>query len=316
MFIRFLCTLLLALGLNFTTAFAQSCNFSITTIDFGNVNLGVGGAPATTGTLTASCTGNANSNITICPNIGDGTGGSNAGSPRFLAQGGNNVGYNLYQPNGQIWGSFVWPYAPRAPILSLTLNAVGTGTLTQNIDAQLTGTVLLAPSGVFQSIYNGAHTLLDYGYAPAQSCSVVSARAVRSNFIVRAQNNSSCNISTTSMNFGSQANLTLAKTASNQISITCTTGVRYTVGLSYGANGGTSPVNRFMAGPLPAQKIQYGIYQNASLAQAWGTTIGKDTIAGTATGLTQAYNAYGQIPAQTTPQGGSYADTVVVTVTY
>ena len=298
------------------SAHAQSCNFTITDINFGSVNLGVGGAPSTSGTFTASCTGTPNSTITICPNIGDGTGGSTSGNPRLLLNGPRSVPYNLYQTSGPIWGSYVWPYAPRSPTLALTLNGAGTGSLTQTINAQLTGVLALAPAGLYQSVYSGSHTLIDYGYAPTQSCTTVSTRAARAPFTISALNTNSCNISTTPMSFGTRTDLNSAQTASNQISVTCTNGVKYSLGLNNGSNGGTSPSNRFMANAASSQKIIYGIYQNSSLTQQWGSTAGTDVVSGTATGLTQVYNAYGQIPVQLTPLGGSYADTVVITLTY
>lgn len=295
---------------------AQSCNFTMTDIDFGSVNLGLGGAPSTTGTFTANCTGTPNSTITICPNIGDGTGGSTSGNPRLLANGPRNVSYNLYQSSGSIWGSYVWPYAPRPPTLTLTLNALGAGAMTQTIAAQLTDILSLAPSGIYQSFYTGEHALIDYGYAPTQLCTAVSPRAASAPFTVLAHNNNSCNISTTSMSFGTRTDLNSAQTASNQISVTCTNGVKYSLSLNNGSNGGTSPSKRFMVNAASGQKIIYGIYQNSGLTQQWGSTAGADVISGTATGLTQVYSAYGQIPIQSTPLGGSYADTVVITLTY
>lgn len=314
--LRFFLVLWVSVLFGSISAHAQSCNFSMTDINFGSINASVGGAPSTSGTFTANCTGAPNSTVTICPNIGDGTGGSTSGSPRLITNGPRSLPFNLFQTSGPIWGSYVWPYAPRPPILSLTLNGAGSGTLTQTINAQMTGILALAPAGLYQSVYASQHTLIDYGYSPTQTCTVVSVRAARAPFTVSALNNNSCNISTTPMSFGTRTSLSTAQTASNQISVTCTSGVRYSLGLSNGSNGGTSPTNRFMANAASSQKISYGIYQNSNLTQQWGTTSGADVVSGTATGLTQVYNAYGQIPIQSTPLGGSYADTVVITLTY
>jgi spore coat protein U-like protein len=316
MFMRSVFAVVMSYFLMSASASAQSCSFTMTDINFGSVNLSVGGTASTSGTLTANCTGTPGSTITICPNIGDGTGGSNSGNPRRMGNGPRSIPYNLYQPSGQVWGSYVWPYAPLPPIVSLTLNGSGNGSTTQNMSAQITGTLALAPAGVYQSVYNGPHTLIDYGYAPAHNCGVVSTRAARAPFTVSAINNNSCNISATPMSFGTRTDLNSAQIASNQISITCTSGVKYNVGLSNGSNGGTGPTRRLMANAGSAQKISYGIYQNAGFNQPWGSTAGADMIAGTATGLTQVYNAYGQIPVQATPPGGSYADTVVITLNY
>ena len=297
-------------------AFAQSCNFSITNINFGSLNLGLGGTPPTSGTMSANCTGRPNATITICPNLGEGTGGTSNGSPRFMKFGNNTVPYDLYQPNGQVWGSYIWPYAPRPPILSLVLDSSGNGTLSQVIDAAITGTASASAPGSYSSLYNPGHTLFDYGYAPGQSCTVQSARVARPSFTVSAVNVASCNISATTMSFGILANLNTEQTASNQIGITCTRGVKYAVGLSLGVNAGSSTLARNMANPGTGQKIQYGIYQNSAKSQAWGNALGIDTEAGTGTGLTQNLSAFGVIPAQPTPSSGTYLDVVVVTVNY
>ncbi len=300
------------------TALGQSCSFGMTDIDFGSVNLGLSGVSPTTGTFTASCTGTPNSKITICPNLGDGTGGSLNGNPRYLKQGNKQISYGIFQESGntQIWGSYVWPYTPRPPVLTLTLNGSGNGTLSRTVYARLSGIATAPGNGTYQSQYSGGHTLIDYGYEPAQSCTVVSARATRAPFVVRVQNNSSCNVSTTDMDFGNQTSLAVDRTAINSIAVTCTPGVQYTVGMSNGSSGGTSPINRLMAKPATTQKITYGIYRNAARTQQWGATIGTNTTAGVGTGVTQNYTAYGRIPAQTTPPAGSYSDVVVVTVTY
>ena len=296
--------------------FAQSCNFSITNINFGSLNLGLGGTPPTSGTFSATCTGKPSAVITICPNLGEGTGGTANGSPRFMTFGTSSVPYDLYQANGQVWGSYVWPYPPRPPILSLNLDSSGNGTMSQTIDAAITGTAATSLAGTYASVYSANHTLVDYGYAPGQSCTVQSARASRPAFTVSALNAASCNISATTMSFGILAALNSDQAASNQIGITCTRGVKYAVGLSLGINAGSGASARYMANPATGQKIQYGIYQNAAKTQPWGNALGIDTAAGTGTGLTQNLIAFGVIPAQTTPSSGTYSDVVVVTVNY
>ncbi|MDE2384021.1 MAG: spore coat U domain-containing protein [Alphaproteobacteria bacterium] len=293
---------------------AQVCNFAMTNINFGNINIGPGGTPSTTGTLTANCSGIANRTITICPNIGDGTGGSASGSPRYLLNGANTISYDLLQPNGQVWGSFVWPYAARAPILSLTLNGQGTGSLSQTVQAVISGSIASAPTGTYLSTYSAYHTLFDYGYAPGQNCSVVSTRATQAPFAVQAANVATCNLSTTAMDFGTLSGLTTAQAATSQIGITCTKGAAYVVSLSNGSNGGTGPTARKMAGA--GGSISYGIYRDAAHAQPWGQTTGTDTVSGIGTGLAQTVTAYGFLPAQGNPNPATYSDVVVVTVSY
>ena len=312
---RLLLVIIMAFLFQYAPASAQVCNFSITNINFGNINMGPGGTPPTSATMTATCSGTPGATITICPNIGDGTGGSASGSPRLIKNGAVSIPYDLLQPNGQVWGSYVWPYAARPPVLSTTLNNLGTGTISQTIQAQISGSIASAPTGLYISNYTTFHTLLDYGYAPAQSCNVVSKRATQANFSVQAQNTATCNLSATAMNFGTLANLTTAQATTNQIAITCTTGSVYAVALNNGMNGGTGPTNRIMVSPSN-QKLSYGIFKDAAHVQAWGATTGTDTLTGTGTGVSQNLTAYALLPAQGNPSAGTYSDTVVVTINY
>lgn len=312
---RLLLAIILVFLFQYRAANAQVCNFSITTINFGNINMAPGGTAPTSGTLTATCSGTPGKTITICPNIGDGTGGSTSGSPRLMKNGTASIPYDLLQPNGQVWGSYVWPYAQRPPVLSTTLNRLGTGTLSQAIQAQISGSIASAPTGLYTSTYTTIHTLLDYGYAPAQSCNVVSTRATQASFTVQAQNTATCNLSTTAMNFGTLADLVTAQATTNQIAITCTKGSVYAVAFNNGMNGGTSPTNRIMISSTN-QKLSYGIFKDATHLQAWGATTGTNTQAGTGTGTAQNLTAYGLLPAQGNPSAGTYSDTVVVTINY
>ena len=65
-----------------------------------------------------------------------------------------------------------------------------------------------------------------------------------------------------------------------------------------------------------SEQITYGLYQDSGRTQPWGDSVGTNTAAGTGSGLTQTFTVYGRVPAQNTPSPGTYADTVVVTVSY
>jgi spore coat protein U-like protein len=296
---------------------AQVCNFTFTNVNFGNIGIGPGGTPSTSSTFTANCSGSPNRTITICPNIGDGTGGSSGGSPRLLLNGAATIPFDFIQPNGQVWGSYVWPYAARPPILSLTLNSQGTGALSQSVQAIISGSIASAPTGLYTSNYAANHTLIDYGYAPGQNCNVATARKTQAPFVVQANNVATCNLSTTPLDFGTLSGLTTAQVATGQIGITCTRNANYTISLSNGINGGAGPTARRMVSiSSPGSAITYGVYRDASHVQPWGQTIGSDTVSGVGTGLQQNIVAYGYLPAQGNPAPASYSDTVVVTVSY
>jgi spore coat protein U-like protein len=307
----------LLLGSASTFAQAQVCTFSSTGVNFGNLELNNVNNARATGTVTASCTGTQNATITICPNIGCGTGGCGPnGDPRYLTQGADKVEYNLFQTNGvgQIWGSHAWPFTPRPPTMSVTLNGGGSGNTQATVFGRVTRTNV--PSGTYTSSFSGIHTLFDYGYAPQFTCGpTASSRAIRVPFSVQVGNTSQCTISASSLDFGALTNLNTQVDATNSISIRCNTGVRYSIGLSNGTSGASAPSLRQMKSALSQDSISYGIYTNQARTAVWGTA-NTAVVSGTGNGNTQNFTGYGRIPAQTTPAPSDYRDTVVITVTY
>jgi spore coat protein U-like protein len=304
------------------TAHAQSCSFTNTGIDFGNVNLLSGGYQSAAGTFSANCSGTAGQTITICPNFNAGSGGmQSSGDPRYLTQSASTtkLEYNLFRSNGvgQVWGSYTWSASPRPPTLSITLGSGGSGSTSQTIYGRLYNSQSGVPTGTFSSVFSGANTQIDYGYSSSFRCSpTLSSRVQNVPFTVRTTNNSSCTITTTTLNFGSQPDLNTARTATNSIAINCTAGTLYDVGLSNGTSGGTGPTARLMSNTNTTTKITYGIYRDATHILPWGSTSGTNTVTGLGTGLSQTYTGYGLVPVQSMPPSLLYTDTVVVTVTY
>ena len=299
-------------------AHALSCNFTITDIVFGPIDLTSGSVFDTTGTLTATCTGTSKQHVRICPNIGSGTGGNGAsGDPRYMLQGATQLSYQLYSNAGRkkIWGSFVWPYTPTAPTINLHLDSAGTGSVTSTIYARVPAGQSTLPGGNYVSAFSGGHTLISYADQSVGNCAIISGMGgVEAPFNVTATNIAGCSITATDMNFGNQGVLAAAVDATATLDVTCASGVAYSIGLNGGLSGAANPTLRKMQ--LGANAVTYGIYRDAARSQPWGDTIGTDTQSGTGIGSAQSYTAYGRVPAQTTPPPGNYADTIVVTVTY
>lgn len=300
--------------LNMTPSQAQVCNFSNTGINFGSLSLVSTSSSQATGTVTANCTGTPNATITICPNIGSGTGGNNANaSSRYMTQGTETVPYNLYVNNGvgQVWGSYVWPYTPRPPAMSVTLSGNGTGTTQRTLFSRLSG-ANVSP-GLYTSVFSGGHTLFDYGYAPGFTCgATTSSRAVRVPFTVQVNNISECRVTTTALDFGALNDLNALVDATNTITVNCSKGVRYTVGLNNGSSGSTNPAARRMRSATTTDSVTYGIYTNANRTSVWTA----NSVSDNSNGSQRTYTGYGRIPVQVTPASGAYSDTIVVTVTY
>jgi len=313
----------LALALFFVQiqgAAAQTCSFSNTGVDFGNVNLTTGSFYSATGTLTSSCSGTAGQTVRICANFNAGSGGVDpSGDPRYLVQGATRLNYNLFKSNGigQVWGSYTWSPAPRPPAISVTLGANGTGSTATTIYGRLYNSQTGIPTGTFLSLFSGTNTQIDYGYSTSFNCtSTLSSRVQNVSFTVRATNNSSCTVTTGALDFGTQADLTAIRDTTNTIGVTCTAGTVYTVGLNGGLSGAINPTLRRMTNAATPLYITYGIYRDASRTQPWGDTSGSNTNSGTGTGGPQSFTGYGRVPVQPTPNALVYTDTVVVTVTY
>lgn len=126
----------------------------------------------------------------------------------------------------------------------------------------------------------------------------------------------SCLVAATPMVFGTVNQLAGSATDSTAaLTISCTPGTNYTVGLDQGlhASGGV----RQMEGLLATDTLPYTLYSNASRTTPWGNTNGTDTIAGTAGLVASILTVYGRIPANAPlARAGAYTDAVTVTLTF
>jgi len=297
---------------------AQSCTFSMQNIDFGTINLAANVNFDINATFQASCSGIAGRTVRVCPNFGAGSGGVAAGgNPRYMLSGTTQLRYNIYRNNARttVWGSRFWGFAPTPPTVNVTLNGAGVGSATFVARGRIPSGQTSLPTGIYTSSFAGSHTLVAYAYSTVGNCAAIgTTNATQVPFTVTANNNSSCTVSATTLDFGNRGVLDANIDATNQITVTCSSAVPYTVSLNGGSSGASDPTQRKMS--LGPTQITYGIYRDAGRSQPWGSTIGTNTVAGTGTGSAQVLTGYGRVPPQTTPAPGTYTDTIVVTVTY
>jgi spore coat protein U-like protein len=318
---RVSCLIAIALtwALTQTPANAQSCNFSISNLDFGSINLASNTTFTSTASLSVSCTGTANSTMRVCPNIDAGSGGTTSGDPRFLLNGGQPLNYNLFQDGAYtaVWGSYLWGYSGSfpSPTIDITLNGSGIGNGTRTIYGKISAGQQTLAAGAYASGFVGGQTTMAYDYATFGTCATIgSNHGTSAAFTVSATNISTCSVSATTMNFGSSGVLQSALEATGNIAVTCTNSAPYTIALDGGNAAASDPTQRQMA--RASETITYGLYRNTSYTQPWGDSAGVNVASGTGTGLTQNYTVYGRVPAQLTPSPGTYTDTVVVTLNY
>lgn len=301
------------------SASAQSCTATQTDINWGDIDLGLNVNFDLTGTLTLNCTGTPSTIIRYCFNIGSGTGGVNGdGSIRYMLDGATQLQYNLYKTSSRtlVSGSVYWGLSPTPSGVFITLNSSGTATHTRTIYGRIfSGQTALTP-GTYSSSFSGIDAQVDYGYSGVfTSCTATPTFSVNAPFTVSARHTGSCTVSATTLDFGTQGVLDNDVDATNTVTVTCTNGASYSVGLNEGTTSGGTTTARKMVGQTSSATIDYQMFQDAARTTNWGNASGS-WVTGTGTGSAQSLTIYGRMPAQTTPQPDTYTDTVTVTVTY
>ena len=127
-----------------------------------------------------------------------------------------------------------------------------------------------------------------------------------------------CVVAATPLVFGNYTSSTATATETTAtITVNCTPGAAYEVGLDGGQNGNTT--TRKMKGSAGTDMLNYGIFSNSGHTQNWGALGSADTVKGTGLGGTsqdQLLTVYGRIPAGAVTPVGVYTDVVTVTVSY
>lgn len=130
----------------------------------------------------------------------------------------------------------------------------------------------------------------------------------------------SCDIASSAasdIDFGSHVrNSGAPVSAMGTLTVNCTDGTDYTIGLNEGQNA-TSTIasadNRRMTSGTDF--VAYGLYRDASHLEFWGNEAGTNTLPGTGTATAQDITVYGRVPSTDVPPG-SYTDIVTATITY
>ncbi|MFB9059440.1 MULTISPECIES: Csu type fimbrial protein [Sphingobium] len=142
------------------------------------------------------------------------------------------------------------------------------------------------------------------------------AATTTTTFPVTASVLTACAVSANPLNFGNYDPTSATPLdATTNLSVLCTVGTSFTVGLNAGAASGATVTARRMVNG--ANILNYALYREAARTNIWGNTPGTDMPpATTAPILPTALTVYGRIPAGQNVPAGGYADTVTVTVNY
>ena len=151
-----------------------------------------------------------------------------------------------------------------------------------------------------------AGLLLGQGIPAARAATATSTIAVSATVL------SFCSLTALPLAFGNYS--TALVNATTSLTVTCTVGTTYNVGLDVGQGTGATVSLRKMA--FNTSLLGYSLYADAAHSIVWGNTVGTNTQTGTGNGLAQAITVYGQIPAGQAVAPGLYTDTVTATITY
>lgn len=133
---------------------------------------------------------------------------------------------------------------------------------------------------------------------------------------------SDCKVNVDPLAFGAHGSLLDNIEATSNISVACSPGVKYKIGLDAGKGPSASVTARKMTNTVtPATAVDYQLYIDAARTQNWGNAdtagTGVNVTPVTSDGTIKKYTIYGRVPnTQTTPAAGDYADSVGVIVTY
>jgi len=104
-----------------------------------------------------------------------------------------------------------------------------------------------------------------------------------------------------------------AVTVTTTVTVICSMGLAYRVGLSAGYGSGGTTTTRIMNS---GQNLMgYKLFQDSARTINWGNNPPTDTLNGTGTGSAQVLTVYGTLPAGQYVAPGSYSDTITVYIT-
>lgn len=288
------------------SAAASTCTVSVGNIAFSSVDT-LGTTPSdASATIQITC--DSLLGVSMCPNIGAGSGGTASDGSRLLTGAGTPLRYQLYQDAAR---TTVWGTGTNAPLITLPSGRAST---TRTLYARVFAGQSIAAPGTFTSVFSGTQTAFTHGEVTILNCGVtLLGNTERPSFTVSATLAANCLISADDLNFGMHGLLTQPVSAAGALRVNCTPGTNYAIGMNGGTSGATDPTQRLMR--ANGRSVRYGLYRDANHTLPWSAT-GTGRLTGTGNGSQVTLGVYGLVPAQTTPPAATYSDTIIVTITY
>lgn len=316
--------IMLCAGLAWGTcgAHAVSCNATIGELNFGTVNVIPGTAITTSAAVNINCTFTGlettlGTTYRMCLNIGNGSGGRDATSRMF--EGSPTFRYQLFTEGtySSTWGDRSQSFTT---VPTIDLNA-SSPSASLTLYGQILQNQQTIPPADYISHFTTSHVSFPYGVlvvglltCDAINLSLLSTGTLRPTFDVKAKVDKNCSLSTSNVDFGTHGVIGTTLTDEGALTVRCTSGTAYDIGLDNGENG-SGPEARQMKHLSQNEYVTYGLYKTTGTGSPWGNA-GALRWSGTGNGQFQTIDVYGRVAPQATPPPGTYRDHVVVTVTY
>lgn len=295
---------------------AFDCSYTVSsTLDFGATTGLPTGQVDAVATIQMTCASLLNlTRLRVCLSIPEGTGGVSVADRRMVYSD-RSVGYQLYRDSGrsQVWGTYGDAVAVDFSFSILNIPQSRTITVYGRLPGGQSGQSVGEYGSTLTPIVarRQAYPLI-FGSAP--SCSGVSGDPETLDPMdVEYEVEPACAVSAQPLDFGAVAGVLVSRTAASNLSVTCTEGGAWSLGLDGGTT--TGDVTDRQMELSPGETLSYQLYRDAAHTQLWGT-VPALRVDGTGTGAAQSVPLYGLVPAQGLRPIGTYTDRVTVTVYY
>ncbi|MBN8887083.1 MAG: spore coat protein U domain-containing protein [Rudaea sp.] len=304
-----------------------TCTLSATDVLFSSVDP-LSSQTDVNGSVSYSCrnTTGTQRSARICLSIGEAGGGPT--NPRQMS-GTGTLQFQLYEDvaHTQVWGSDVWGGNPamgwssNAFTLTIPANQTRTGAVTM-YGRVIGGQTGVAP-GSYVDAYGAGDTLMTIneqtGTTAPANCG---GTTVNGPFTFRVTANviKNCTVSANDLIFTSVPSGTVPPAGNTGISMTCSSGTKYYVGLASLNTASTTGVGQMKGSGTNTDTIAYQLYSNSALTTVWGNTATTTTVgngmAGTGSGAAQSMTVYAKVTGSTDVTPDTYSDIVQVNVNY
>jgi len=298
--------------LSASLAHAAVCSLEMSDLDFGSVDT-VGNTPGiSTSDISIECDGitPGTDTITLCGNIGEGSGGSSGGIRQSLTAGGS-LGFVLYATSGQTapWGSLTAPQFGDPRRIDVPVSGTS-ASATASLHGIVPAGQSTAPVGAYRADFSSSDAVFTYAEGDLDCDAPVGGTDAHTTFAVLADVPANCLLETSDLDFGRTGLIGDNIDADTAFDLTCTAGTDYTISIDGGGAG--DPANRVLRSGN--NTVSYDLYSDHQRTDRWGTDTGS-VVDGDGDGTVQTYDVYGRIPPQPAA-AGAYSDTVVVTIAY